>query len=288
MVSSPHIPGFANMSPVSLLLRMTNNYTEFLRVIWQKRQLIAGMAKRDVRSQYVGSFLGLFWSIIHPVVMISVFWFVFSIGFKAKPMSDVPFVVWLTAGLAPWYLFSDIVNGSTNIVVAHAHLIKKNIFYPQILPFVKICSALVVHFVFLGVLCLLILFQDVTVTFWIIQAVYYLFCLIVLSLGLSWMLSALNVFIRDVSQLVNVILQVGFWMTPIFWDIHLMPSRVQCFLKLNPVYYIILGYRDSFISGIPFWSHPLYMLYFWCCSLSLLFLGAYVFKRLKPQFPDVL
>jgi len=172
---------------------MTNNYTEFLRVIWQKRQLIAGMAKRDVRSQYVGSFLGLFWSIIHPVVMISVFWFVFSIGFKAKPMSDVPFVVWLTAGLAPWYLFSDIVNGSTNIVVAHAHLIKKNIFYPQILPFVKICSALVVHFVFLGVLCLLILFQDVTVTFWIIQAVYYLFCLIVLSLGLSWMLSALNV-----------------------------------------------------------------------------------------------
>ena len=125
-------------------------------------------------------------------------------------------------------------------------------------------------------------------TFWIIQGAYYLFCLLVLALGLSWMFSALNVFIRDVAQLVSVVLQVGFWVTPIFWDIQMMPSKVQWFLKLNPVYYIVQGYRDSFITGTPFWSHPLYMLYFWVCALTILFLGAYVFKRLKPQFPDVL
>lgn len=267
---------------------MITNFIAFLSLIWQKRQLIVGMAKREVRSQYVGSFLGLFWSIIHPVVMITVFWFVFSVGFKAKPMSDVPFVVWLTAGLAPWFLFAEIVNGSTNVVVAHAHLVKKTIFYPQILPVVKVCSALVIHLVFICVLLLLILFQNVAMTFWIIQGAYYLFCLLVLALGLSWMFSALNVFIRDVAQLVSVVLQVGFWVTPIFWDIQMMPSKVQWFLKLNPVYYIVQGYRDSFITGTPFWSHPLYMLYFWVCALTILFLGAYVFKRLKPQFPDVL
>ena len=267
---------------------MIADFIAFLQLIWQKRQLIVGMAKRELRSQYVGSFLGVFWAVIHPVVMITVFWFVFSVGFKAKPMSDVPFVVWLTAGLAPWFLFSEIVNGGTNTVVAHAHLIKKTIFYPQILPFVKICSALVIHLVFLTVLLVLIFFQGVPVTFFFIQAGYYLFCLLVLALGLSWTFSALNVFIRDVAQLVSVSLQVGFWVTPIFWDIHMMPPKVQWFLKLNPIYYIILGYRDSFIEGVPFWSHPVYMAYFWFCASTMLLLGAFVFKRLKPQFPDVL
>lgn len=267
---------------------MIASFIAFLQLIWQKRQLIIGMAKRELRSQYVGSFLGVFWAIIHPLVMITVFWFVFSVGFKAKPMNEVPFVVWLTAGLAPWFLFSEIVNGGTNTVVAHAHLIKKTIFYPQILPLVKICSALVIHFVFIVVLLVLILCQRIPVSLFIFQAAYYLVALLVLALGLSWMLSAVNVFIRDVAQLVSVSLQVGFWVTPIFWDIHMMSPKVQWFLKLNPVYYIVLGYRESFIAGVPFWSHPLYMAYFWCCAFLCLFLGAFVFRRLKPQFPDVL
>ncbi|MCI5124223.1 MAG: ABC transporter permease [Candidatus Electrothrix sp. AR5] len=265
-----------------------NRLFAFIRLLLDRRRLITAMAAREIRAQYVGSSLGLLWTLIHPIVMIAVFWFVFGLGFRAKPVSDVPFVVWLTAGLAPWFLFSEIVNGSTNIVVAHAHLIKKTIFYPQILPFVKICSALVIHLIFITILLLLIFFQKVAITFWVIQIGYYLLCLLVLSLGLSWMFSALNVFIRDVAQLVSVTLQVGFWLTPIFWDINMMSPKIQWFLKFNPVYYIILGYRDSFISGRPFWSRPVYMCYFWFCALTLLFLGAYVFKRLKPQFPDVL
>ena len=109
-----------------------------------------------------------------------------------------------------------------------------------------------------------------------------------MSRGLSWATSALNVFLRDVAQLVTVALQVGFWVTPIFWDIQMMPARVQWFLKLNPVYYIIQGYRDSFISSTPFWHHPLYTLYFWCITGVVLVGGAMIFKRLKPQFSDVL
>ncbi len=264
------------------------NFIAFIQLLWHQRRLIVSMAGREVRAQYVGSSLGIIWTLIHPVVMITVFWFVFSVGFKARPMNDVPFVVWLTAGLAPWYIFSEIISGSTNIIVAHAHLVKKTIFFPQILPIVKILSSLLTHAVFLGVLLVLLFFQHMHFSVYYFQSLYYLFCLLVLSLGISWALSALNVFIRDIAQLVTVVLQVGFWVTPIFWDISMMNAKIQWYLKLNPVYYIIQGYRDSFISFKPFWSHPYYTLYFWLVTGVVLAGGALIFRKLKPQFPDVL
>ena len=267
---------------------MIKNFIALFYLIWGRRRLIGSMAAREVKAQYVGSSLGLLWTVIHPVVMITVFWFVFSIGFKAKPMNDVPFVVWLTAGLAPWYFFSEIVSGSTGLVVAHAHLVKRTIFYPQILPIVKIVAALVTHVVFLGVLLILIVFQQQPFSWMFLQVFYYLGCLIILALGISWATSALNVFLRDIGQLVTVALQVGFWVTPIFWDIQMMPSNIQLYLKINPVYYIIQGYRDSFIGFVPFWHHPLYTLYFWVVSGTILVGGALIFRRLKPQFADVL
>lgn len=265
-----------------------NSLLSFLRLLYERRRLIIAMATREIRAQYVGSSLGLLWTLIHPLVMITVFWFVFSIGFKAKPLSDVPFVVWLTAGLAPWYIFSDIISGSTNTILAHSHLVKKTIFPSQILPLVKILSSLVTHAIFILVLLALLLFQQMPLSIYYLQAGYYLFCMLMLTLGISWMLSAVNVFVRDVAQLVTVLLQVGFWVTPIFWDINMMPPKVQWFLKLNPVYYIIQGYRDSFINFHPFWSHPSYTVYYWLVTLGMLASGAYIFKKLKPQFPDVL
>jgi lipopolysaccharide transport system permease protein/teichoic acid transport system permease protein len=264
------------------------NLLIFIRLLFVQRRLIVSMAVREVRAQYVGSSIGLLWTVVHPIVMITVFWFVFSVGFKARPISDVPFVVWLTAGLAPWYVFSEIISGSTNIIVAHSHLVKKTLFSPQILPIVKILSSLVTHVVFLVVLFVLLLSQQMSFSIYYFQGLYYLFCLLALALGLSWALSALNVFLRDIAQLVTVVLQVGFWVTPIFWDINMMSPDIQCYLKYNPVYYIIQGYRESFITFQPFWSHPYYTLYFWCITITILVCGALVFRKLKNQFADVL
>jgi ABC-type polysaccharide/polyol phosphate export permease len=260
----------------------------FLKPIWLKRRLILMMSKREIKSHYVGSILGFFWMIIHPIVMITVFWFVFSLGFKVKPLNEVPFVVWLTAGLAPWFFFLNIISGSTSVIVDNSHLIKKTIFYPQVLPVVKICSSMITHLIFVLILIGLILLQGMPVNVWFFQSFYYLLCLLALSLGISWGMSALNVFVRDIGQVVAVSLQVGFWVTPIFWDILMMPPKIQQLLKLNPVYYIIQGYRDSFINGIAFWQRPVYSLYFWVVTGIILFLGAFVFRRLRPQFSDVL
>jgi lipopolysaccharide transport system permease protein/teichoic acid transport system permease protein len=246
------------------------------------------MAKREVATKYVGSLLGFLWTFINPIVMIFVFWVIFSVGFKVRPLNNVPFVVWLTAGMAAWFVFADIVNGATVVILENSNLIKKTLFHSQILPIVKIVSCLISHSVFLVILVGLIIFQNMPFNFYYLQFLYYLFCTSVLALGLGWAVSALNVFIRDVGQIVGLIIQIGFWATPIFWDINIMPPKVQMILKLNPMFYIVQGYRESFIYFSPFWKHPYLTLYFWSLSVTVFVGGALIFKKLKPQFADVL
>jgi ABC-type polysaccharide/polyol phosphate export permease len=254
----------------------------------QYNQMLRALARREVASQYIGSFLGFIWAFIHPAVMIFVFWFVFSVGFKAKPMNDVPFVVWLTCGMAPWFFFAGIITSTSNVVIQYAHLIKKTVFPSQILVVVKILSNLVGHAAFILLVLILILFNKLPISIYYLQVFYYLFCLLVLASGLGWLISSINVYARDVGQLVPVAIQVGFWGSAIFWDISIMPQDIQLLLKLNPVYYIIQGYRDCFIYFVPFWQHGAYTLYFWTFTLFTLLTGGWVFRKLKPQFADVL
>lgn len=251
-------------------------------------QMLRALARREVVSMYVGSLLGFVWSFIQPAVMILVFWFVFSVGFRTKPLNDVPFVIWLTCGMAPWFLFSSILTSTTTVIVQYGHLIKKTVFPSQILVAVKILSNMVGHLVFVFLIMVLILFHRMPLSIYYFQIFYYLVCLVVLASGFGWLFSSLNVYARDVGQLVPVIVQVGFWASPIFWDLTIMPENIQFWLKLNPVYYIIQGYRDSFIYFVPFWEHGLYTLYFWFVAILTLLTGGWVFRRLKPHFADVL
>ncbi len=254
----------------------------------QYNQMLRALAHREVESMYVGSFLGFIWTFIQPGVMILVFWFVFSVGFKAKPLNDVPFVVWLTAAMAPWFVFAAIITSASTVILQYSHLIKKTVFPSQILVVVKILSNLVGHGAFVLLLIVLILCNGMPFSLYYFQAIYYLFCLLVLASGIGWLVASLNVYARDVGQLVPVIIQVGFWATPIFWDLTIMPADIQFWLKLNPFYYIVQGYRDSFIYFVPFWEHAAYTCYFWTIALFALLVGGWVFRRLKPQFADVL
>jgi lipopolysaccharide transport system permease protein/teichoic acid transport system permease protein len=190
--------------------------------------------------------------------------------------------------MAPWFVFADIVNGSTHLLVANANLIKKTQFQSQILPIVRIISSMVTHAVFLIVLLSIIALHLQPFGIYYLQFGYYIFCLLMLALGISWTVSALNAFIRDTAQIVAVVIQVGFWATPILWDISIMPVKIQPIFKLNPMLYIVQGYRESFIYFIPFWQHPYQTAYFWVVTLSMLVIGSYIFRKLKPQFAEVL
>lgn len=260
----------------------------FILALYRQRFLIVEMTKRDISIRYVGSFLGFFWTFINPLVTILIFWFVFSVGFKMAPAGDVPFVIFFTAGMAIWNTFTEAINLSTSAIVDNSHLVKKVVFQLSILPVVKLAGSLVTHSIFLLMIVLLILLHGMHFSLYWFQALYYFGAMSALVLGLSWAFSSINVFARDTSQIVNIILQFGFWGTPIFWDIGIMPEKVQFVIKFNPMYYIVQGYRESFLYFVPFWSHPWMTLYFWVVTIITFVTGAVVFRRLRSHFADVL
>ncbi len=117
---------------------LIEGFWNFLLTLYQRRFLIFEMAKRDIATEHVGSMLGFFWTFVNPLIMIFIFWLVFSVGLKTAPKGNVPFVVWLTAGMAIWTTFTDIINGSTGVIINNPHLVKKVVFPLSILPVVKL------------------------------------------------------------------------------------------------------------------------------------------------------
>jgi lipopolysaccharide transport system permease protein/teichoic acid transport system permease protein len=138
------------------------------------------------------------------------------------------------------------------------------------------------------ILILLLALYRMPVTVFSFQSLYYFFALAVFSLGLSWFISAVQVFYRDMAQILTVMLQAWFWMTPVVWFSEMIPEKYLFFVRLNPMYYIIEGYRHSFVYPEPFWQESGLSLYFWAVCLSLFFFGSRVFARLKPEFAEVL
>lgn len=263
-------------------------FVNFLKKLYHYRSMIRTLALREIQARYIGTMGGLAWSIINPLMFILVYWFVFSVGFKVQPPGGVPFIIVFLCGLIPWSMFSEALTTSTNTINANAHLVTKTVFPTEILPIVNIVASLVTHFIMLGILIIVMLFNKIPLLLYSLQFLYYLFGLLIFSLGLGWLLSAINVFYKDASQVLGVILNLWFWLTPIVWSQDMIPHKYQYILKLNPMYYIIDGYKASFIYNSPIWHNPRGGIYFWGVCIVVFILGAVTFKKLKPEFAEVL
>ena len=263
--------------------------------LWNSRRLIWSLSKNDFKTRYAGSYLGIVWAFVQPVITILVYWLVFEKGFSAKPEMfkagvEVPFVVYLTSGLVPWFFFSEAVASSTNALLEYNYLVKKVVFKISILPMIKIIAASFIHVFFVGVLLVIAFIYGYGLSLYTLQLLYYSLCLFILVLALSYTLCSVVVFFRDLSQIVSIGLQLGMWATPIMWSFsRTQGHEVLAFVfKLNPVFYVVNGYRESLFEGVGFWMHPGLTAYFWIFTVVLFILGTIVFKRLKPHFADVL
>lgn len=260
--------------------------------VYKNRRLVFKLAKNDFKTKYAGSYLGIIWAFIQPIVTILVYWFVFSVGFK--PTMDnvgVPFVLYLVAGIVPWFFFQDALVGGTNALLEYNYLVKKVVFNISVLPVVKVISALFVHGFFVMFTIILYLFYGHYPDLYYLQILYYSLCVFLLVLGLCYATCAVVIFFRDLTQIINIVLQVGVWLTPIMWvaenalQDHPLLQKV---LQINPMYYVVSGYRDSFIMKDWFWERPLWTLYFWVFTILCFLGGNWVFKRLRVHFADVL
>ena len=256
--------------------------------IYQNREILLELAKNDFKVKYAGSYLGKVWALVQPVVTILLYWFVFQVGSRTGSVGNTPYVLWLMAGLIPWFYFSEAVTGSTISLIEYSYLVKKVAFHISILPIVKVVSALFIHAFFLGLVVLIFAFYGSYPDLYTVQILYYLVCMIVLVLGIAYIASALTVFFRDLRQIIHILLQLAIWMTPIMWQHTMLSPKLQMIMKLNPVYYIVTGYRDCLINKTAFWEHGTWTLYFWVFALTLLVTGMKLFRKLKIHFADVL
>jgi ABC-type polysaccharide/polyol phosphate export permease len=271
------------------MVRYLKEFYRFLKHIVKNKKLLFTLSYNDFKEQYLGSYLGIVWAILRPLMFIGVMWFVFSVGFKSKPIGNgIPFILWLLCGMVPWFFFSDALGKSMNAIVSNSYLVKKVSFRVSILPLVKILSSLYIHIVFIGILLFIFLYYGYKPTLYWLQIPYFELCMILLLLGFGWFTSAIRVFIKDIGEIIGVIIQFGFWLTPIFWSINIIPQKYQSIIKLNPMVYIVESYRNALIYQKWFWEDMNYTIYYIIVSIIVLIIGAIVFKRLRPHFGDVL
>ncbi len=261
--------------------------------LYQNRRLIWKLAKNDFKTRFAGSYLGIVWAFVQPVVTILVYWIVFEKGLNAKAEmladgTEAPYVLWLTAGLVPWFYFSEALSNGTTALLEYNYLVKKVVFKISILPIIKIIAATFIHGFFVLFMLLLYMAHGFFPDAYTLQLLYYSFCLFIFVLALCYTTCAVVVFFRDLSQIINIILQIGMWATPILWNIESIEGIWLTVFKINPLVYIVSGYRSALYGREWFWQDFYSTVYFWIVTVVLFLMGAVIFKRLKVHFADVM
>ncbi len=263
-------------------------FYRFLRDIFRNKKLLIDLAKNDFKSRYINNYLGILWAFVQPATMIAIFWFVFQVGFKSMPVDNFPFILWLMAGMVPWFFFAESLQTATQSILSNSFLVKKVVFRVSLLPIIQIISALTIHIFFILVLFGMFLYYGYSPTIYWLQIPYYVFCTIILVLGITWMTSSIVVFFRDMGQIIAMVVQFGFWLTPVFWSMKILPEKYHSIIEYNPAYYIVEGYRDSLIYNTWFWEKSALSIQYWSIAMIFFFVGAIVFRKLRPHFADVL
>jgi len=276
-----------------IFVRWYDKFTQLPVELFQSRHLIWKLAKNDFKKRYAGSYMGAVWAMAQPVVTVGMYYIVFDkiMGSAATTFRDgvqVPFVLFLTAGLVPWFFFNEALNGGTNALMEYNYLVKKVVFKISVLPIIKIIAATFIHAFFILVMLVVAAIYGYYPTVYTLQIFYYSACLFIFVLALCYTTCAVVVFFKDLSQIINIALQIGMWATPILWNLDTVEGPWKVILKLNPLVYIVNGYRSAVYEKQWFFEDFFSTMYFWIVTVVLFGLGALVFKRLKVHFADVL
>ena len=229
--------------------------------------------------------LGAFWVFAQPLAMVLIFWLVFSAGMRLGGAGREGFLPFFITGLLPWLLFSEVLLMGTNGIRGNLQLIKRVPFPSEVLPLVYIIAASLGHFIMLAVVLVVLSLAGVRPGLSLLLLPGYFLGLCVFLLGLCWITSALNVFHRDIGQLIGVIINLWFWLTPVVWDRRTFVPELARLLSLNPMTFVVEGYRSALLGSGGAADLPGAMM-FAACAVLVFVLGAVVFTRLKFEFAD--
>lgn len=259
--------------------------------------LIRRLSMYELRSKNSNNLLGMAWEIINPLILISIYWFVFGYGIRGDrggvtvaPGVEVPFIYWMLAGIVLWFFFyNSVIKGSKSIYSRIKMLSKMN-FPMSVIPNYIVFSQFYIHLIMLGIAILIFNFSGYYVSIYYLQFLYFIFSLFVFCFALALLMSTLSTIIRDIQMFLQATLRMVLYLSAILWPISTIPNdTIQMIMTLNPLYYLIEGYRAAFFGiGWYFIDQWEYTLYFWILTLVIFLVAAQLHVRFRRHFIDFL
>lgn len=259
--------------------------------IIKNKLIIIQLLKRDLEAKYKGSLIGVAWSLVIPILLLIIYTFVFSVIFKAKwdigdQDTENHFAIFLFVGLMVLNFFNEVINKSPTLITQNINFVKKVVFPLDILSVVSVLSALFQFFVSFIVLlvAIIILNGKVNVTIFFVPLVFL--PLVILTVGLSWILSSLAVYLRDINPLISITTTLLMFLSPVFYPISAVPLGMQKFIMANPLTFIIEELRSVVIFG--YFPNIIGLIFYYIFAILTFFVAYKFFNKIKRGFPDVI
>lgn len=268
---------------------LLNNVFEIVSSNIKNVKQMYGMAQIMLKRRYSGSMLGIIWALVHPTLYCVVYWLVVSVGIRrSNVIEGVPYSFWMIPGIMAWFFFSAVLTNAGASLRQNRVLVSKLVYPVDTIPASSVLSLFFVHFMMMGIVIAIFILSGFGISVYLLQLPYYMLCGLLISLPIAYLLSALSAVSKDIMHTVSSLTTAFFWMTPSLWSIKNLPSAIQMAIMSNPFSYVVLGYRNCFVSKAWFFQQLGSMLYFWVLWAVLTLLAAFVFRKLHSEFADVL
>jgi ABC-type polysaccharide/polyol phosphate export permease len=258
----------------------------FVRNLIERRSLLFQLVRRDFEQRFVGSAVGWIWGLIHPLVLLLSWVYIFQYCFKVLPKGVSNYPLFIFSGMLPWLLFSDTVQRSASSLLDHANLITKSVFPSEIVPVSVFLSTLVSHLLALILMVAGTTFILHKFSAFLLLLPLFMFLIGLFAVGLGWVVAGLHVYLRDSAQFLAVVLTFWFWMTPIMMTEDLVPKKIKPLVLVNPMNYAVRMYRSALLDAQ--WPSPFDLIILSSSSVVVFVLGGLFFRYMKRGFADVL
>lgn len=248
---------------------------------------IVSITRYDRLSENRESKLGVLWNFLSPLLQIGTYWFVFCLGLRGgNPVDGIPFLHWMIVGLIAWFFLSACIKDTTNSILSKTSALEKMNFPTSILITTTVLNHFITHIIMLVATCILLLSQGFHISIVNLKLIYYVFCGVFFSISFGLVFSVLTMLIRDVKKLVTSCMRLLFYITPILWTTEKLSATIQWLMKLNPISYIVDGYRSSLFPQLA--QPPIAVsIAFWTITLSLFVLGCNLIYKNRRKFIDL-
>ncbi|MFD1429517.1 ABC transporter permease [Lacticaseibacillus mingshuiensis] len=252
--------------------------------------MIFRISRYDEHAEYQSHYLGLAWEILNPIIQVGVYYLVFGMGLRGnRSVNGVPFIAWMLIGMSAWLFMNTSMNRSSKSITGKLYVISKMQFPVSTLPSVTIVSNLTAYWAMLAVAVFSVLVSGVPITIYWLQFFYYFICMIAFTFAMAIFSATMTVLVRDYQFILQSILRVMLYLSGAIWNLtgSGLPPKLVKFLQLNPIYYVINGYRSAFLSDGLIWENKKATLLFWLITSIILVIGCHLHVKFRARFVDL-